>query len=158
MLSLGSAAAAGLSPQDRCAIAKLEAASREAACLTDAQIEGIRQGLTDQQVDRRRAACSQRERQSFKNAEGLPGECKTLGDAAAVDNDLRLATDIPRSCGESGPPCHDENPATLTTATLTNRTSHPIRGEVFYRGLFCNNEFEPFKDGGQDPLTILPLH
>src|SRR3954449_6153592 len=58
------AAAADLSPQDRCAIAKLEAASREAACLRDAQIAGIRQGLTDQQVDRRRAACSQRGRQS----------------------------------------------------------------------------------------------
>src|SRR3954454_20287265 len=67
MLSLGSAAAAGLSPQDRCAIAKLEAASREAACLAEAQIEGIRQGLTDQQVDRRKAACGQREQQSYKN-------------------------------------------------------------------------------------------
>src|SRR4051812_16728072 len=85
MLPFGSAAAAGLSPQDRCAIAKLEAASREAACLTDAQIAGVRQGLTDQQVDKRVAACSQRERQSFKNAEDLPGKCETLGDAAAVD-------------------------------------------------------------------------
>src|SRR4051812_28991241 len=47
-----SAAAAGLSPQDRCAIAKLEATSREAECLADAQIEGIRRDLTDQQVNR----------------------------------------------------------------------------------------------------------
>src|SRR3954467_6892673 len=92
MLSLGSAAAAGLSPQDRCAIAKLEAASQEAACLTDAQIQGIQQGLTDQQVDKQVAACRQREQQSFKNAEDLPGKCETLGDAAVVDYGLRLAT------------------------------------------------------------------
>src|SRR3954451_5841431 len=78
MLPFGSAAAAGLSPQDRCAIAQLEVTSREAACLTDAQIEGIRQNLTDDQISRRKVACSQREQQNFKNAEDLPGECKTL--------------------------------------------------------------------------------
>src|SRR4051794_36110721 len=149
------AAAADLSPQDRCAIAKLEAASREAACLTDAQIAGIRQGLTDQQVNKQVAACKQREQQSFKNAEGLPGECKTLGDAPAVDYGLRLATDIPRSCGESGPPCHDENPATLTTVTLQNKTPHPIRASVNYSAFppFCNTLFDNFK-----PSRIEPEH
>src|SRR4051812_22836608 len=148
-----SAAAAGLSPQDRCAIAKLEAASREAACLTDAQIEGIRQGLTDQQVDRRKAACRQREQQSFKNAEALPGKCETLGDAAAVDYGLRLATDIPRACGESGPPCHDEKPATLTTTTLDNRTSRQIKATVKYVTFpfFCSKGLENFKPGTIDP-------
>src|SRR3954447_22444033 len=83
MLPFGSAAAAGLSPQDRCAIAKLEATSREAECLADAQIEGIRRDLTDQQVNRRKAACRQREHARFENAEDRPGKCKTLNDEAA---------------------------------------------------------------------------
>src|SRR4051812_27559758 len=143
-----SAAAAGLSPQDRCAIAKLEAASREAACLTDAQIEGIRQGLTDQQVDRRKAACRQREQQSFKNAQDLPGKCETLGDAAAVDYGLRLATDIPRSCGESGPPCDAKEPGVLSAVTLHNRTDFVRSARINYHRVwpFCNKDSDYISD------------
>src|SRR4051812_40504032 len=149
-----SAAAAGLSPQDRCAIAKLEAASREAACLTDAQIEGIRQGLTDQQVNRQKVACRQREQQSFKNAEDLPGKCKTLGDAAAVDYDLKLATDIPRACGESGPPCNARNPETLSTMTLNNKTGERIYdATVHYSPIpfICTRNFDRI-----NPFNINP--
>src|SRR3954454_16232438 len=148
-----SAAAAGLSPQDRCAIAKLEAASREAACLTDAQIEGIRRDLTDQQVNRRKAACRQREHARFENAEDRPGKCKTLNDEAAVDYALELATDIPRACGESGPPCNARNPETLSTATIQNRISHPISATVKYAPvpLFCSKSLENFTPGTIDP-------
>src|SRR3954447_25254341 len=136
------AAAADLSPQDRCAIAKLEATAREAACLTDAQIAGIRQGLTDQQVNTRKAACRQREQQSFKNAQDLPGECKTLGDAAAVDYGLKVATDIPGACGESGPPCNARNPETLTNATIRNLTSEQFLVRVTFQRFFpfCNKD------------------
>src|SRR5689334_23118872 len=100
MLSLGGAAAADLSPPDQCAIAKLEATSQAAKCLAAAQIAGIRQGLTDQQVNRRKVVCSQRQQASFRKAENLPGKCKTIGDAAVVDYGLKYATDLPRSCGE----------------------------------------------------------
>ena len=149
-----SAAAAGLSPQDRCAIAKLEATAREAACLTDAQIAGIRQGLTDQQVDRRKAACGQREQRSFKNAEALPGKCETLGDAAAVDYGLKVATGIPGACGESGPPCNARNPETLSTATLNNKTPFRIIGLLFsvrFAG-FCGRDSVTFTYNRNDVI------
>jgi hypothetical protein len=127
MLSLGGAAAADLSPQDRCAIAKLEAISQEAKCLAEAQITGIRLGWTDQRVDRRREACRQREQASFDNAEDLPGKCKTINDETAVDYALKLATDIPRACGESGPPCNARFSAALGDATIRNLTQERYR-------------------------------
>jgi hypothetical protein len=140
--SLGGAAAAELSPQDRCAIAKLEATWQEAKCLTDAQIRGIRQELTDEQVDRLKADCRQREHASFENAEDRPGKCKTINDDAAVDYALRLATDIPRACGESGPPCDARNPATLSTATLRNRTPFRVTGIMYTTRFwgFCHQD------------------
>src|SRR4051794_37057254 len=78
MLSLGSAAAADpggggsgekdeLSPEDRCAIVKLQATWKEAKCLADAQIRGIRQELTDEEVDKRLVACRERKDQRFEN-------------------------------------------------------------------------------------------
>jgi hypothetical protein len=156
--SLGGAAAAELSPQDRCAIAKLEATWQEAKCLTDAQTRGIRQELTDEQVDRLKADCRQREHMIFENAEGRPGKCKTIDDDAAVDYALKLATDIPRACGESGPPCDAGDPATLSNATLQNKTSHPIHGTVDYFSVifFCNKGTERFAHGGPNPFTIQP--
>src|SRR4051794_1530298 len=152
-----SAAAAGLSPQDRCAIAKLEAASREAACLTDAQIEGIRQGLTDQQVNRRKAACRQREHASFENAEDRPGKCKTLNDDAVVDYALKLATDVPRACGEDGPPCNARNPETLSTMTLRNGTEEEIfsaQVSYLYIPFLCTKHFDRINPSRINPGQI----
>ena len=154
MSSLGGAAAADLSPQDRCAIAKLEATWQEAKCLTDAQIAGIRQGLTDKQVDRLKAACRHRVRASFENAEDLPGKCKTLNDDVAVDYALRLATDIPRACGESGPPCDARDPATLSTATLRNRTPFRVTGVVVFTRFigFCHQDHALFRYSPDDVI------
>jgi hypothetical protein len=151
--SLGGAAAAELSPQDRCAIAKLDATWQEAKCLTDAQVAGIRQGLTDQQVNKQIAACRQRAHASFENAEDLPGKCQTIDDDAAVDYALRLATDIPRACGESGPPCNAENPETLSTTLLHNRTPNAVRATVNYAPVrfFCSKGLENFAPGTIEP-------
>jgi len=159
MLPFGSAAAAGLSPQDQCAIAKLEATSREAQCLADAQIDGIRRDLTDDQVNKQKLACRLKEHARFENAENLPGKCKTINDDAAIDYGLRLTTDIPRSCGEDGPPCKASNPETLSTATLQNKTSHPItEASLVYINvpLFCNKQTDTFKHGGENPQRIEP--
>lgn len=156
MLSLGSAAATELSPPERCAIAKLEATWQEAKCLADAQIRGIRRELTDKQVDKLQADCKQREHASFENAEDRPGKCKTLNDDAAVDYALTLATDIPRACGEAGPPCNAENPETLSTTLLYNRTPNPVRATVTYQPVnyFCGRGLQNFTPGTIEPEYV----
>src|SRR5262245_55003878 len=90
MISLGSAAAAephsggsggtdGLSPEDRCALVKWQATSREARCMTDAHIRGIRLGLSDEEVSELVAACTEKKDQIFENAEDhdLESACRT---------------------------------------------------------------------------------
>ena len=129
MISLGSAAAADLSPQDRCAIAKLKATSQEAICLADAQIQGIRRELTDRQVDRLQATCTERKDRRFENAEDdeVESACRTIGvaepDLDLIDHALLLAIETPTSCDPSEEPCDystNQQAASSGTATLTN--------------------------------------
>jgi hypothetical protein len=130
MISLGSAAPAdprggSLSPDDRCAIAKLEPTAREATCMAEPQIRGVGHKLTDEQVDAQQVACQEATGQAFEIAEGEAGDsaCPTIGDADVIGYALALATRTVTSC-----PHLQERAGTKRTGGLRHRLDHRSDG------------------------------
>jgi len=137
-------------PADACAAAKLAAASKKLASKVACYGKAAKSGVI---VD---GGCLAKAEQKFGaafTAAEVKGGCRTLGDAAQVEEDVdaivaTLVADEPGDCGDAGDSC---NPAACCpglecepvesvcqTTTTTNSTTTTFLPSCFGMSAFCN--------------------